>query len=250
MVIYKITFPNGKVYIGKCKDLRSRKSSHRYSMNNNSNKTRLKRAFLKYGFDSVSWEVVFETNDSNLLNEKEIYFIEKYNSVKTGYNITIGGDGGNTISHNDRKLEIIKQQLKTKGISPDKYIVIDEELSNKIINDYVNNKNSIKGIGRKYAISHQRIRRFLLSKNIELDKDRGALVNSIKLTEEQINIVIEKYKNGSLINDISKQESLTIQTVSRILHDSGVRKSKRFKDGKRYDGRPPKKGWKHNDTVG
>jgi hypothetical protein len=80
----------------------------------------------------------------------------------------------------------------------------------------------------------------LKSEKIEIDKDRCVLTNSINLSEEKIYIVIDKFKSGKLIKEIALEEGLTIMIVSRILHDAGVRESKRFKNGKRYDGKQPK----------
>ena len=67
------------------------------------------------------------------------------------------------------------------------------------------------------------------------------LTNSIKLEDDKINSVISKYENGKTIKEISEEEGLTIMITSRILHDAGVRTSTRFKDGKRYDGKQPKR---------
>ena len=239
MVIYKATFPNGKVYIGKSKDFENRKNKHSYSPKYYN--TKLTHAINKHGFESIEWEIIFETDDPDLLNQKEKEFIIKYDSIKNGYNISTGGDGGDTISNNIRRLDIIKQRLKTGGFNPDNYVEISDIISEKIIEDYTTNKLSIKAISRKYNISKQRITRFLKSKNITIDKDRAKLTNSIKLSDDKINSVIEKYKNGILIKDIADQEDLTIMIVSRILHDHNIRQSTRFKDGKRYDGRQPKK---------
>ena len=58
---------------------------------------------------------------------------------------------------------------------------------------------------------------------------------------EYIDKIVNLYKIGKTIKQISEEEKLTIMIVSRILHDSGVRESKRFKNGKRYDGKQPKK---------
>lgn len=55
-----------------------------------------------------------------------------------------------------------------------------------------------------------------------------------------INRVIDKYKNGYFIKEISKEENVTILLISRILHDCRIRESKRFKNEKRYDGKQPK----------
>ena len=238
-VIYKAEFPNGKVYIGKSKDFDSRKIKHSYSTRYYN--TKLTNAINKYGFDSIKWEIIFETEDINIINKKEIEFISKYDSIKNGYNTSTGGDGGDTISNNPRRLDIIKQQLTSKGYDSDSYYIeISDIISKSIIEDYLNNKLSLKVLSRKYSISRQRITRFLKSNNIDIDQDRIKITNSIKLSEDEIESVINKYKNGKTIKDISSEENQTIQTISRILHDSGVRLSTRFKDGKRYDGKQPK----------
>lgn len=238
-VIYKAEFPNGKVYIGKSKDFNSRIIKHSYSTRYYN--TKLTNAINKYGFDSIKWDVIYETDNIDDLNKKEIEFIIKYDSIKNGYNTSTGGDGGDTISNNPRRSDIIKQQLKSKGYDSDSYYIeISDIIADSIIDDYVNNKLSLKELARKYKISRQRLTRFIKSKNIEIDKDRIKLTNSVKLDKSKIDSVIFKYKDGKTIKEISEEEGLTIMITSRILHDSGVRTSTRFKDGKRYDGKQPK----------
>ncbi len=239
MVIYKAIFPNGKVYIGKSKSFDDRKNKHFYSPRYYN--TKMSNAINKYGFESIIWEVIFETDDPIILNQKEREFIIKYDSKNIGYNTSDGGDGGDTISKNPRRIDIIKQQLNSKGYDSDSYYVeISDIISKSIIDDYINNKLSLKMISTKYKISRQRITRFLISKGIEIDKDRIKISNSVKITDDDVKSAIDKYKGGKNIKDISSELNQTIQTISRILHDSGVRISKRFKDGKRYDGKQPK----------
>ena len=239
-VIYKAEFPNGKVYIGKSKDFDSRKIKHSYSTRYYN--TKLTNAINKYGFDSIKWEIIFETEDIDIINQKEIEFILKYDSIKNGYNTSTGGDGGDTISNNPRRLDIIKQQLTSKGYDSENYYVdISGIISKSILDDYLNNKISIREISKKYNISRQRLSRFFKSNNINIDKDMVKLTNSIKLKDDKINSVISKYENSKTIKEISEEEGLTIMITSRILHDAGVRTSTRFKDGKRYDGKQPKR---------
>ena len=132
MVIYRALFPNGKNYIGKSVNFDSRKLSHFYFSKYKSKNTKMKYAILKYGFDSISWEILEETDNLEKLNELEKQYIKKFDSIKNGYNISSGGDGGDTISNNPNKNDIIKRQLSTKGFDPKNYILIDYEIADNI----------------------------------------------------------------------------------------------------------------------
>lgn len=52
----------------------------------------LYQAIRKYGVENFSFEVLEEC-DTSLLDEKEVYYINLYNSYKEGYNATLGGQG-------------------------------------------------------------------------------------------------------------------------------------------------------------
>ena len=113
-----------------------------------------------------------------------------------------------------------------------KYLI----LSNSILDDYIQNKSSIHSLVRKYGISKNRITRFLKSKDVEIDQDRIKLTNSKNFDNSYVNKIIEMYKRGLLIKEIAKMENTTIMIISRILHNSGVRISKRFGEGRASDG--------------
>ena len=66
--------------------------------------------------------------------------------------------------------------MKANGHDPDKYIVIDDKLSEEIINDY--NKLGIRTLNKKYKISRQRLRGFLLSNNIEISMNKTTEINT------------------------------------------------------------------------
>jgi group I intron endonuclease len=55
--------------------------------------TKIYNALLKYGYDDFE-KVVLEECPKKLLNEREIYWIDYYDSVNNGYNIRKGGNGG------------------------------------------------------------------------------------------------------------------------------------------------------------
>lgn len=93
--IYKITnLINGKSYIGQSVDIYRRwKQEKDESKNINSHgyDYPLMRAFRKYGIDNFEFEILEECNIESL-NEKEIYWINFYNTFFDGYNQTLGGD--------------------------------------------------------------------------------------------------------------------------------------------------------------
>ena len=104
MQIYKITnLINNKIYIGK--DTTS-------DSNYFGSGLLIKRAISKYGINNFIKEVIDETDDYLELSKKEIYWISEYDSTKRdiGYNISSGGDGGDTLS-NHPELDLIKEKI-------------------------------------------------------------------------------------------------------------------------------------------
>lgn len=105
-LIYKFTFPNGKVYIGQTKK-RAWKRWHLHRVR--ANKCwYLARAIKKYGWDNIKKEVLVELPDA-LLDEYEVKFIALYGCVKpNGYNLTKGGDFNPMDSKTIRKRQLSK----------------------------------------------------------------------------------------------------------------------------------------------
>lgn len=81
--IYKITNPNGKVYIGQSVDLDDRRKD--YTRGGNKSQTRLYNSIRKYGWESHSWEILCEC-ELNQLNELERHYQELYKAVEHGLN--------------------------------------------------------------------------------------------------------------------------------------------------------------------
>ena len=58
--------------------------------------------------------VILEDNVINEdLDEREKYYIKTYNTLKDGYNLTEGGDGGNTITNHPNKEDIVTRISET-----------------------------------------------------------------------------------------------------------------------------------------
>lgn len=82
------------MYIGQSIDLQERKRGHKYSTRGKDRKYYLQRAFIKYGIENFKFEVI-EYCEEFELDDKEIYWIAKYNTHGEGYNLTEGGLSGN-----------------------------------------------------------------------------------------------------------------------------------------------------------
>ena len=95
--IYKLTSPSGKCYVGQTVNMKKRLSEYK-TFHNCKNQSKLFNAIKKYGFDNfehsiletINFDLKSELQDK--LNELEINYISKYDCVKTGYNICIGGN--------------------------------------------------------------------------------------------------------------------------------------------------------------
>ena len=86
--IYKITSPIGKVYIGKTKDYYYRIRQHKAAIN--SRKFILYESFYKFGFDNHVFDIVEECSPE-LLNTRERYWQDHYNSNVEGLNMSLTG---------------------------------------------------------------------------------------------------------------------------------------------------------------
>ena len=127
--IYKITNNiNNKCYIGQSRDIKARWSKH-LSAYISSPDWELYRAFKKYGISSFSFEVIEECSVEEL-NEREIYWIEYYDSFNNGYNMTLGGEACN--GTNDKK-------------------VYQYDLSGKLIGEYKSAHEAARQLGLQFT---------------------------------------------------------------------------------------------------
>lgn len=121
MFIYKITNKiNNKIYIGKTynKTIYDRFNRH-IKEANPKHPILLDRAIYKYGSNNFIIEQIDEATSLEELNQKEKYWITYYNSTNRniGYNLTKGGDGGNTyFNKSENELNLIKQKISNANI--------------------------------------------------------------------------------------------------------------------------------------
>lgn len=102
--IYKITNPeNQKCYIGKTtRDYKERWAEHKRDRFKQPYCTwHFYRMLNKVGPENVLWEVIEENVPNELIDSREQYWIEYYDSFKNGYNETTGGSKGTKYNYQD-----------------------------------------------------------------------------------------------------------------------------------------------------
>lgn len=104
---------NNKVYIGKTNQtIEKRWKEHQQDYQKKSNQKRpIYSAIKKYGIENFSIHKIEECSLEKVC-EREIYWIEKYNSFINGYNATKGGDGKHYANYN----LIVKKYLELKTL--------------------------------------------------------------------------------------------------------------------------------------
>lgn len=135
-VIYKITSPSGKCYIGRAKDFYVRMRTHKHSAENPYNNG-VYSAIRKYGWENMTFEIIDVANNKYEAIEKELKWILFFDSYRNGYNRTLNTkDGGCPVDPSDIEAYaayIKKQSDVHKGqIAPNKGIPMSEETKQRM----------------------------------------------------------------------------------------------------------------------
>lgn len=123
---------NNKKYIGlttKC--IYKRFKQHKHSAKKSENNKHLACAIRKYGEDNFEIYLLDDTSQDVIeLREKEIHYIEKFNTFNCGYNMTIGGENfptqSGTVIVKDCDGNISKISCEVFHNNKDKYTHIND----------------------------------------------------------------------------------------------------------------------------
>ena len=194
---------NDKVYIGQSINAEERFVQH-CKPSSAKDGSLIAKAIQKYGKEHF-WMEILEKQIKNY-NEREIYWIETYNSLTpNGYNIQKGGENppvlygiehGNSSIKDSEILLMLKNDLKNTKLSY-------SELAKK----YNTNKKTVLRINHGISYSE-------LSESYPLRKEPNL---SGKLTEEQVDEIIDILKYSyRQYGDISKQYGVGIKAIQEI----------------------------------
>lgn len=187
---------NEKVYIGQTtQSVEERFKQHLKPSQIKRCRYKLYRAMEKYGKDNFYVETLESDIPYDKLDEREIYYIEKYDSFRNGYNSTNGGD--------------TKTLYKIEDISE----IVDRLKSGDLIKD----------IAKDYDVNPCTIRRSLDAYGIDSYEIQD---HSIKeylrtLPREQIK---ELYLQGLSHTEIATILKINPRSVSRVIKEMGIGK--------------------------
>ena len=108
---------NGLWYVGQSQDIRKRWQQHKNGLQKNKHEnSHLQAAWNKYGSESFSFIVLCECSENDL-DDKEIFWIDRLQSFKSGYNQTAGGGGLRGVKRNYEQRKNISDALKGKKLT-------------------------------------------------------------------------------------------------------------------------------------
>jgi group I intron endonuclease len=117
--------PTGKKYIGQTiRTLHKRHISHKKDCRSGVD-TKFYRAAKKYGWENFIMGIIDEFKSVDL-NDKEIFFIEKYDSYINGYNSTLGGGGNLGAPLSQETRDKISKSNRGKKIGEDQKKYLSE----------------------------------------------------------------------------------------------------------------------------
>lgn len=226
---------SGKVYIGQtCKGVFFRLKVHVNDAIRDP-KTKFHKAILKYGIEDIETSVLDKVGSKEESDKLEIFYIEKFDSFKNGYNMTLGGDGGDifNLKSEDEKARIKGLfSINSTGVNNPRYCGLsDDELVEIAFKYFLDNDYKITRNGWFYYCKLNNLPQNYSEFRFNGNKYNGLIEKlKIKLTENNISyneysFTFDKYKryksnkysyleNIKFGDYIIKSESFTIENKS------------------------------------
>ena len=156
-ILYKLTFPNGKVYIGITTETLSRRVQRHINYARENRPYALSAAIRKYGERSFTAEHIASAMSKDDLAVVERILIAQHDSIcPNGYNMTGGGEGTYLVKPSHEKRKKISESLSGRKLSEAHRISIGLAQKGKTIPHETRRKMSAAHQGRPPMSAEQR----------------------------------------------------------------------------------------------
>jgi len=219
--IYKITcLVNNMIYVGQSKNVKKRLYDHKSHLkNNNSHNKHLQYTWNKYGKDNFIFEVI-ENCDLHLLDEREEYWIQYYDSYKNGFNQTSGGVG----------IGINNKVYKYRGYGKDKTKIVVNLNTRERFDNYTELYNKYKVTINDIKIIESGIRKtargyywcfdfYGINDEEELKNKKKSKLLSVSLLHTPIKVInITTNEIFNSINEVARQYKINPSLINACIN--------------------------------
>lgn len=201
---------NGKKYIGQTVNFKKRLKDH--LSNKNTNCKKISRAINKYGKENFLFAPLIFCYSQEELNFFEIHYTKKFNTIKNGYNIRLGGKGGRLNEDTKRKIGLANKGEKNgmygkpsynKGKSYSKETLLKMRLA------------KLGKPSKKKDFTVSRETRQKISNSLMGEKH-------FRWAKVDLNIIKKLYDAGKTNQEISTELSIRREVVSKRLRILGL----------------------------
>lgn len=214
-VIYLITNTiTGMKYVGQTKrDAMKRFKEHCTIAENTNRNLHLYNSMRKYGVDKFTFEILESDVEERDLDDRERYYIEKYDTLNTGYNYTAGGGGMRGYHHSEetrRKFGASISKVMWKINTPERTAkIIAAQKGRKFTEEH---KRHIKeAVGDRYGENNP----FFGKQHSEETRDKISSANS----EHTVNQIDPN--SGEILNTFC-----SVREAAKFCIESGYTKAK------------------------
>ena len=242
--LYKHTTPNGKTYIGITSN-----SPHRRWMNGfgYKNTPYFYNAILKYGWDNITHEILYEDLSLEEAASKEIELIKYYKDLKLSYNLANGGTTNAGYTSSEKQREHARNIWKGKKIPRE---IIEKGAAKRVGLIHSEDTKKLMSISMRKAHAKPVLKvdfegnilnryESLDDASIKNNIDRKALHRCCNLNQLKVNGVIYLYEQEYKNFGISKRLDKKRRPVSVYLGDNLIERFDYYKDAAKAFGYSP-----------
>lgn len=227
-VIYKLIFPNKKLYIGQTiqnPDVRFRRHiNDSFNQNKPNYNSKICRAIRKYGknrvavYKKIEFEIIITANKKDL-DGLEMHYIEQLDTFKCGYNSDKGGKG----IKGYRQTKKAKRKISDRS----KLMTGENATNNKTNQKDINEMRKMYLAGVKITEIHGRFSYLAYSTVAGIVKNKTwkddiyenelAVINKNRMNLDRANSIRREYIGGRKIVELSEQYGLCNSQIHNIL---------------------------------